>query len=228
MGPNNRLISHVVVQNRTTIGEGNVFFPFGVIGAIPQDLKYKGEKSELIIGNNNIIREAVTLNTGTAAGGSVTRIGDGNLLMAYVHIAHDSTIGNHAVVANSCQIAGHVTIEDWAIIGGLTGVAQFLRIGAHSYIGGCSGIDRDVPPFALGRGAAPDFAILGMNLVGLRRRGFKSDEISALQEVNRLFFKDKTLDKDAALKRIEELLGSVAVVQQFVKFVRASEKGVYR
>lgn len=228
MGPNNRLISHVVVQNHTTIGEGNDFYPFAVIGAAPQDLKYKGEKSELVIGDNNTIRESATLNLGTAGGGGVTRIGNCNLLMAYVHVAHDTTIGDNTVIANSCQIAGHVTIEDWAILGGLTGVGQFLRIGAHSYVGGCSGVDRDVAPFTLGRGPAGSFGIMGMNLVGLKRRGFKKEEIAALQEVDRLFFKDKTLDKGAALARLEETLGSVSVVLQFIEFVRASEKGIHR
>ena len=191
LGPDCRLISHVIIQNRVTAGTGNAFHPFSVIGGIPQDLKYRGEDSELVIGNNNIIRELVTLNIGTTAGGNVTRIGNNNLLMAYVHIAHDSTVGNNVVVGNSCQIAGHVVLEDWATIGGVTGVSQYLRVGAHCYIGGCSGVDRDVPPFTFGRGPTGGFEILGINLVGLRRRGFSNEDIAALQEVNRIFFKDK-------------------------------------
>jgi UDP-N-acetylglucosamine acyltransferase len=228
IGPNTRLISHVVMQNDTTVGEGNVFFPFAVVGAAPQDLKYRGERSTLVIGNNNTIRESVTLNIGTDGGGGATKVGDGNLLMAYVHIAHDTFIGNNTVIANSSQIAGHVTIEDWAIVGGLTGISQNVRIGAHSYIGGCSGVDRDVAPFTIGRGPTGGFGILGMNLVGLKRRGFAKEEIAALQVVDRLFFKDKTLEKEAALERLEEALGSLGVVQQFVQFVRAAEKGIYR
>jgi UDP-N-acetylglucosamine acyltransferase len=228
LGANNKFLSHVVVENRTTIGDENVFYPFGVIGAVPQDLKYKGENTELIIGNKNTIRESVTLNLGTQGGGGVTRVGDDNLLMAYVHLGHDTILGSHTVIANSCQIAGHVTIEDYAIIGGLSAVSQFKRVGAHSYVGGCSAVDRDMPPFAMGRGPNPGFEILGMNLVGLKRRGFNDEEISALQDINKLFFKDKSLEKEASLKRIEEQLPKLKVVEQFVKFIRTSEKGVYR
>jgi UDP-N-acetylglucosamine acyltransferase len=228
LGPDCRLISHVIIQNRVTAGTGNTFHPLSVIGGIPQDLKYKGEDSELVIGNNNIIRESVTLNIGTTAGGNVTRIGNSNLLMAYVHIAHDSTVGSNVVVGNACQIAGHVVLEDWATIGGVTGVSQYLRVGAHCYIGGCSGVDRDVPPFTFGRGPTGGFEILGINLVGLRRRGFSKVDIAALQEVNRIFFKDKARDKEDALAHLEKVLGSVGVVQDFIKFVRSSQKGIFR
>ncbi|MBI3555755.1 MAG: acyl-ACP--UDP-N-acetylglucosamine O-acyltransferase [Deltaproteobacteria bacterium] len=228
VGAGNRLLSHVVIENRTTIGENNVFHPFGIIGGEPQDLKYEGEPTELVIGNGNTIRESVTLNIGTKGGGGVTRVGDGNLLMAYVHLGHDTVVGSHTVIANSCQIAGHVVVEDWAIIGGLCGVSQFLRIGTHCYIGGGSGIERNVPPFTFGKGATGSYENLGMNLVGLKRRGFDDQAIAALREVDKLYIKDKSLEKEIVLKKIEEALGSVSVVQQFVKFVRASEKGVYR
>ena len=228
LGSNNRLMSHVVVENGVTVGTDNVFFPFAVIGGVPQDLKYKGEATELIIGNHNTIRESVTLNIGTAGGGGVTKIGDHNLLMAYVHLGHDTIVGSNTIIANSCQIAGHVTVEDWAIIGGLTGISQFVRVGAHTYVGGCSGVDRDVPPFSFGRGPTGNYEIMGMNLVGLKRRGFVDEDIAALQEVNKVFFKDKSLEKEAALKKIEEKLNSRPVVQQFLNFVRASEKGIYR
>lgn len=228
LGPNNKLISHVVIENRTTVGEGNVFYPFAVIGGKPQDLKYKGEPTELVIGNYNTIRESVTLNIGTEGGGKVTRVGDKNLLMAYVHLGHDTIVGNNTVIANGCQIAGHVTVQDWAIIGGLTGVSQFVRVGAHTYVGGCSGVDRDVPPFSYGRGPTGGYEVLGMNLVGLKRRGFTDDDISTLQEVNKIFFKDKSLEKEAALRKLEEQLGAKTVAQQFISFVRSAEKGIYR
>lgn len=228
LGLNNRLISHVVIQNRVTVGNENTFHPFAVIGGIPQDLKYRGEESELVIGDKNTIRESVTLNIGTAGGGDVTRIGNNNLFMAYVHIAHDTVVGNNIVIGNSCQIAGHVTIEDWAIIGGLDGVSQYVRIGAHCYIGGCSGVDRDVPPFTFGRGPAGNFVIQGINLVGLRRRGYRKEEIAALMEVNKVFFEDKTCPIAVALAHLEEVLGSVGVVQEFIKFVRSSKKGTFR
>jgi len=228
LGLNNRLISHVVIQNRVTVGNGNVFHPFAVVGGTPQDVKYQGEKTELIIGNDNIIRESVTLNIGTTGGGGITRIGNGNMFMAYVHIAHDTAVGSHTIIGNSCQIAGHVIIEDWVTIGGLTGVAHHLRIGAHCYIGGCSGIDRDVPPFTFGRGPTGHFFILGINLTGLRRRGFSKEEIAALQELNLIYFKSKMLDKSVALAHVEEMLGSMGVVQEFIKFVRTSQKGTFR
>jgi UDP-N-acetylglucosamine acyltransferase len=228
LGPGNRLLSHVVMENRVTAGEGNVFHAFGVIGGIPQDLKYKGEATELVIGNRNSIRESATLNIGTEGGGGITRLGDDNLLMAYVHLGHDTTVGNRTVIANSCQLAGHVLIEDWAILGGACAVSQFIRVGAHSYVGGMSAVDRDVPPFIFGRGPTTGFQVDGMNLVGLKRRGFDAEAISALQEVNKIFFKDKSLEKEAALRKVEEKLGQVPVVQQFVTFVRASEKGIFR
>jgi UDP-N-acetylglucosamine acyltransferase len=191
-------------------------------------MKYRGEESALVIGDNNTIREAVTINLGTEGGGGTTRIGKCNLLMAYVHVAHDCSVGDNVVIGNCCQIAGHVRIEDWAVIGGLTGVSQRVRIGAHSYIGGCSGIDRDVAPFTLGRGPTGGFVISGMNLVGLKRRGFNREELAALQAVSRLFFKDKMLEKNDVLNQLERGWGSIEVVQQFIRFVRTSAKGVFR
>lgn len=228
MGARNKLVSHVVIENKTTIGTDNIFYPFSVIGGAPQDLKYEGEQTELHIGNNNTIRESVTLNIGTKGGGGVTRVGDKNLLMAYVHLGHDTTLGSNTVIANGCQIAGHVKIEDWAILGGLTGVSQFIRVGAHCYVGGGSGVDRDVPPFIFGKGATGAFEVMGMNLVGLKRRGFADQAISALRDIDKIFFKDKTLEKEAALSKIESSLNSVEVAQQFVQFIRASDKGVFR
>lgn len=228
LGPKTRLLSHVIVENRTTIGDDNTFHPFAVVGGTPQDLKYEGEASELIIGDRNDIRESVTINIGTTGGGGVTRIANDNLFMAYVHVGHDTSIGSHTVIANSCQLAGHVVIGDWATIGGLTGVSQFIRIGAHCYVGGCSGVDRDVPPYSLGRGPTGNFEILGMNIVGLKRRGFSKEDISALQEVNRQFFQDKTSDREAVLTALSNTLGNVEAVREFVAFVRSSKKGVFR
>lgn len=228
LGERNKLISHVVVQGRTTLGEDNVVHPFAVLGGAPQDLKYKGEETQLVVGNRNSIRESVTLNIGTDGGGGITKLGDDNLLMAYVHLGHDTIVGNRTVIANSCQIAGHVLIEDWAIIGGLSGVSQFVRVGAHCYVGGCSGVDRDVPPFTYGKGPTGGYENLGINLIGLKRRGFDDQAISALRDVDKMFIKDKSLEKEAVLRKIEDTLGSVPVVEQFLKFVRASEIGVYR
>ncbi len=228
LGKGNRLMSHVVVQNNTKIGDDNLFYSFSVIGGQPQDLKYQGENTELVIGSRNTIRECSTLNIGTVGGGGVTKIGDDNLLMAYAHVAHDVIIGNHTILGNSCQIAGHVTIEDFVTIGGLSAVAQFIRVGAHCYVGGASGLDRDLPPFTLGRGISKDFEVWGLNLVGLKRRGFSSESINKLQELNKMFFKDKTLEKEAVLQKIEHELGDCAEVRQFVEFVRKTQKGIYR
>ena len=228
MGPNNILQSHVVIEETTTIGADNIFYPFSVIGGRPQDLKYRGEETKLEIGNKNTFRECVTINTGTVGGGWITKVGNNNLLMAYVHLGHDVILENNTVIANSCQIAGHVLIQDWAILGGMTAVSQFVRVGAHSYVGGCSGVDRDMPPFALGRGPTGQFEILGMNLVGLKRRGFKDEEISLLQDINKLFFRDKSLEKEAALQRLENKYPEETLVKQFVGFIRGSDKGTYR
>lgn len=228
MGPNNRLMSHVVVESRTTIGQGNVFFPFSVVGAVPQDLKYAGEPTELRIGDHNTIRESVTLNIGTIGGGGVTSLGHKNLLMAYVHFGHDARVGDNTVIANGVQLAGHVVVEDWAIIGGLTGVSQFIRIGAHAYVGGCSGVDRDVLPFTYGKGPTGGYENMGMNLIGLKRRGFDDESIAALREVDKIFIKDKSLEREAALRKIEETRGEIPAVRQFLAFVRSSEKGIYR
>lgn len=227
IGKNNVFLSHVHVQNSTTIGESNQFFPFSVIGGAPQDLKYKGEDTKLIIGSHNVIRECATLNIGTVGGGNETKIGDHNLLMAYVHVAHDVIIGNHTILGNSCQIAGHVLIEDYATIGGLSAVAQFIRIGQHCYIGGASGADRDVPPFSLGRGISQDFEVWGMNIVGMKRRGFSAEAIAALQDASRIF-KDKNFEKETALQTIEQKYSSIPEVKYFVDFARKSQKGIYR
>ena len=224
----NRLMSHVVLEGRTTIGSGNVFFPFAVIGGVPQDLKYEGEDAELVIGKDNTIRESVTINIGTKGGGGVTRVGDSNLIMAYAHLGHDVQVHNHTVIANACQIARHVIVEDYAIIGGLSGVSQFVRIGAHVYIGGFSGVERDVAPFCLGRGPVGAFEVWGMNLVGLKRRGFSSGELAVLQDINKIFFKDKSLEKETALQKIESSFPDSALAKQFVDFARKSEKGMHR
>lgn len=227
LGKDNVLRSHVVIENRVTAGDRNEFFPFAFAGAAPADLKYKGEPTELIIGSQNKIRESTSLHIGTAGGGGVTRIGDNNLLMAYVHLGHDTHVGNNTVLANGVQIAGHVLIEDWAIIGGLTAVAQFARVGAHAYVGGCSGVERDVPPFALGKGPTGQFQMLGLNLVGLKRRGLGTERISAIMEAAKIFM-NRDFEMKTALELMEQQLGRYEEVKRFVDFVRSSESGVYR
>ena len=227
MGPGNRLLSHVVIENRTTLGSNNIVYPFATLGADPADLKYKGEDTELIIGDDNKIRESVSLHIGTEFGGGYTRIGNGNLIMAYVHFGHDCIVGNHTIIANSCQIAGHVTIEDHASIGGLTGVSQFVRIGAYAYIGGCSGVSKDVVPFCIGLGPVNAFEVKGINIVGLKRRGFASESITALMEAHKIFFRENW-EKIVALQKIEEKYSLVPEVRAFIDFIKNSQSGVSR
>lgn len=226
IGSGTKLISHVVIEGTTTIGSENVFFPFSVIGGVPQDLKYKGEKTELVIGDHNTIRESVTLNLGTIQGGGKTVLGSHNLLMAYTHLGHDSIVGSHCVLANSVAIAGHVVLEDHAIIGGLTGVTQFVHVGTHVYVGAGAMIDKDAPPFAVLVGARP-CEVKGANLVGLRRKGFKNDAIMAINEALKLW-KQPDLQKDECLQKIEAEFGTHAEVKTLVDFIRKSKNGCLR
>jgi UDP-N-acetylglucosamine acyltransferase len=221
-----RLISHVVVDGHTTIGEDNVFFQFSSIGATPQDLKYKGEPTELIIGNHNTIRECVTLNLGTVQGGNKTVVGNHNLLMAYVHLGHDCIVGDHVILANAVNLAGHVIVEDYANVGGVTGVTQFLRIGSHAYVGASSLVDRDVPPFSVVVGNRP-CEVKGANIIGLRRKGYSAPSITAVNESIKLW-KRPDVTKDQCLLEIETQFGDVPEVLRLVQFIRKSESGCLR
>jgi UDP-N-acetylglucosamine acyltransferase len=186
LGDGVRLVSHVVVDGRTQVGAGTVVYPFASIGQPPQDLKFKGEPSQLVIGRGNTIREYVTMNIGTEGGGMVTRVGDNGLFMAGVHVAHDCQLGNHVIMANNATLAGHVVVGDHAFFGGLSAVHQFVRIGAHAMIGGMAGVEADVIPFGLVKG---DRAFLaGLNLVGLERRGFAREEVNALRAAFKTIF----------------------------------------
>jgi UDP-N-acetylglucosamine acyltransferase len=221
-----RLMSHVVIDGHTTIGEDNLIFPFAVLGAVPQDLKYKGEPTQLVIGNNNTIREAVTLNLGTVQGGGVTKVGNSNLIMAYTHLGHDCLLGNHCVIANGGALAGHVIIEDYVTIGGMVGISQFVRVGAQSYVLGQSGLERDVPPYSIAMGARPP-TLKGANIVGLRRRGFSADTISKINEAIKLWTRPD-VQKEQSLLEIESQYGEYPEIQNFVSFIRKSEYGVVR
>ncbi len=226
IGSGTKLISHVVVDGKTTIGTGNVFFPFSVIGGVPQDLKFNGEKTELFIGDDNTIRESVTLNLGTVQGGGKTVLGSHNLLMAYTHLGHDSLVGNHCVLANSVAIAGHVILDDYAIIGGLTGVTQFVHVGEHVYVGAGSMIDKDAPPYAVLVGSRP-CEVKGANLVGLRRKGFKNEAILAINEALKIW-KQSDLQKDECLQKIEESFGAFKEVKVLFEFIKTSKNGCLR
>ncbi|MBI2712639.1 MAG: acyl-ACP--UDP-N-acetylglucosamine O-acyltransferase [Bdellovibrio sp.] len=226
IGSGSKLMSHVVVEGWTTIGEENVIYPFSVLGAIPQDKKYHGEKTELIIGNRNTIRESVTFNLGTAGGGGKTVVGDDCLIMAYTHLGHDCIVGNHCVISNYGGLAGHVILEDHVIIGGMVGISQWVRVGCYSYIGGQSGLERDVPPFTIALGARPT-VIKGANIVGLKRRGFATETIQKINEAIKLWSRPD-IQKEQCLLEIESQFGDLPEVQAFTKFIRVSETGVVK
>ncbi len=186
IGAETVLKSHVAVAGKTTIGEGCTLFPFASIGHDPQDLKFHGEDSEVVIGKNTVIREHVTVNPGTAGGGSLTRIGDNCLIMVAAHIAHDCMVGNNVILVNNATLGGHVVLEDYAIIGGLSAVHQFVRVGAHAMVGGASGVETDIIPFGSATG---NRAVLqGLNLTGMKRREFSREEIHALRNAYKLLF----------------------------------------
>ena len=225
LGDDCELMSHVVVTGHTTMGKGNRVFPFSSIGQIPQDLKYHGEPSEVVIGDHNQIRENVTINAGTEGGGMVTRLGNNNLLMAYTHVAHDCVLGDAIVLANCATLAGHVEVDDHAIIGGLSAVQQFVRIGRLSMIGGMSGVTKDVAPFTLLAGGYRA-GLSGLNIVGLKRHGFKLEQVGQLKEIYRLLLQESG-KRDERLAEAEALLaeGDTAA-QHMIDFVRSARRGL--
>jgi UDP-N-acetylglucosamine acyltransferase len=180
--------SHVVLTGHTRIGHNNRVYSFCTLGEVPQDKKYAGEPTELLVGDGNTIREFCSLNVGTAQGGGVTRIGSNNWIMSYVHVAHDCVVGDHTVMANLTQLAGHVTVGDWAVLGGMVGVHQFVRIGSHAMCGGGSTLVQDVPPFVLCRGSPAQ--PYGINVEGLQRRGFEDATIASLKRAYRTIFRE--------------------------------------
>jgi UDP-N-acetylglucosamine acyltransferase len=221
IGARTRLMSHLIVEGPTVIGEDNVFFPSSTVGVAPQDLKYRGERSETRIGHRNRIREFVTIHRGTEGGGMVTAIGDDNLLMAYVHVAHDVHIGSHCVLANAVTCGGHVEIGDWAVIGAATGIHQFCRIGRHSMIGGYSVITQDVLPYAT-TVSERVHKIFGANKTGLDRRGFTADQIEPLQNAFRLIGRHNT---SQAIDKIQRELPPTAEMVELLEFIAASKRG---
>ncbi|MDQ6954881.1 MAG: acyl-ACP--UDP-N-acetylglucosamine O-acyltransferase [Mariprofundaceae bacterium] len=223
VGNGTQLMSHVVLSGRTILGENNRVFPFASIGHEPQDLKYHGEASEVVIGDGNTIRENVTINPGTEGGGMVTAIGDNNLLMAYSHVAHDCRLGDDIVMANCATLAGHVFVDDGAIIGGMSAIHQFLRIGRYAMIGGMSGIVKDVPPFCLTAGGYRP-GLVGLNLVGLKRQGIATHRIRLLKEVYRILLQgNERLDQRLAEANV--LAEGDDCAEHLVAFVGSSKKG---
>lgn len=221
IGDGCQLISHVVISGKTTLGKHNTIYPFASLGHAPQDLKYKGEESELILGDHNIIREHVTMNIGTAGGGMKTVVGNHCLFMTASHVAHDCTLGNHVILANNATLAGHVEVGDHVIIGGLSAVHQFVRIGNHAMIGGMSGVEHDVIPFGSVMGERANLA--GLNLVGLKRRGFERDTIHALRNAYKLMFEDTQGTLADRLSAVEQSHGNISEINQMIRFI--NEKG---
>ncbi len=222
LGANCRIGSSVLIDGHTTMGENNRVFHGAAIGTIPQDLKYDGALSYVKIGDNNIMREYVTINCATDEGES-TLIGNSNLLMAYVHVAHNCLLGDHVILANSVNLAGHVIIQDYAIIGGVVPVHQFVTVGAHSFIGGGSRIPKDIPPFVKVAGNPP--RIGGINIVGLQRRGFTNEQISHIKQAYKYLYRSD-LNVSQALDLIEKELPRTPEVMMLVDFINESRRGI--
>ncbi|HEX9593316.1 MAG TPA: acyl-ACP--UDP-N-acetylglucosamine O-acyltransferase [bacterium] len=216
---------YTVIQGRTEIGADNRIHQSVSIGDVPQDLKYEGEESAVRIGNRNTVREFVTIHRGTQGDQMVTVVGDGNLLMVGVHLAHDVVVGNHAILANTVALAGHVHVGDHAIIGGLSAVHQFVRIGDHAMIGGASAVANDVPPFltVLGNRAVAQ----GLNLVGLRRRKFSREAINTIREAFEILYRSQ-LPQSEALERVRKELPDIPEIRTFLTFIEQSERGIVR
>lgn len=216
---------HVVINGPTRLGKNNRIFQFASLGEIPQDKKYRGEASELVIGDGNTIREYVTINRGTALDRARTTLGDGNWIMAYVHIAHDCQIGNHTIFSNGATLAGHVVIEDYAVLGGFTLVHQFCRVGAYAFCGMGAALNRDVPPFVTvsGNPAKP----YGLNKEGLKRHGFTAATIDALNKAYRLKVRIKKTDAPPA-RQLAELAAQFPEVARFAEFIDSSARGIIR
>ena len=224
LGEDCTLVSHVVLDGRTRAGSHNTFYPFCSVGVAPQDLKYKGELTETEIGENNTIRECVTVSRGTAGGGGLTRLGSNNLLMAYAHIGHDSRVGSNCILANSATLAGHVVIEDYVTLGAFCPVHQHCTLGTHSFIGGGTIVTQDVLPFSLTSSRRENKAF-GINKIGLERRGFSPQRIKTLQKAYRLLLAAK-LNTTQAVERMRDIEGDDVAL--LVKFIERSERGVIK
>lgn len=225
IGDDCEISSHVVIRGPTRMGKGNRIFQFASIGEDPSDKKFQGEASLLEIGDNNVFREGADIHRGTEVGGGITRIGSDNLFMPYTHVAHDCSIGNHIIFSNNAAVSGHVVVDDWAILGGFAGVYQFLRIGAHSFIGGQTHVNMDVPAFVMVNGLPPQPK--GINITGLERRGFGKPAIQALRKAYKILYRNgNTLEQ--ALVELAVLAKTTAEVTVLIDSLKASKKGILR
>jgi UDP-N-acetylglucosamine acyltransferase len=223
IGARTQVKANVVMEGPLSIGEDNVFFPYSTVGVAPQDLKYHGERSCTRVGHRNKIREFVTIHRGTEGGGMLTSIGDDNLLMVQVHVAHDVRVGSHCVLSHSATIGGHVAIDDWSVVGAGTAIHQFCRVGRHAMIGGYSVITQDVLPFST-TSAKREVKVYGENKTGLERRGFSAETIEALHKAFRLLSRSK-LNTSQALEKILAELGDTPEVKELLQFIAASDRG---
>jgi UDP-N-acetylglucosamine acyltransferase len=226
IGRGTRLVSHVYVEGWTEIGERCQLYPYASIGTPPQHLQYQGEPTRVVIGHDNILREYVTVNRGTVHGGGVTKIGNHNFLMAYVHVAHDCVLGDHIIMANASTLAGHITIGDHAIIGGLSGIHQYVRIGSYVMIGGCSALGQDVPPFMRAAGGYRA-RLYGLNSVGLRRHGFSNERIGVLKQAYELLFRSGHRMAEA-VKQARDQFKDHPDVLALLAFIDGSKRGISR
>lgn len=219
------LMSNVIVEGRTEIGEGCTIYPFSSIGLPPQDLKYKGEDTGVVIGSRNIIREYATIHRASVGGDGTTTVGSDTFLMAYSHIAHDCKIGNHVVMANAATLGGHVQIEDYAFVGGIVAVHQFTRIGAYAMVGGFSGIGQDIPPYTMASGARAK--LFGLNAVGLKRHGFSDTTINELKKAYKILFREKHTMKDA-IRKVQSELPYSDEIKHLLEFIEKNKRGICR
>lgn len=223
IGSETQIGPHVVIRDFTTIGERCRIFQFTVLGEIPQDLKFKGEESRLVIGDDNTIREFATMHRGTAGGGGVTSIGNHSLFMAYTHVAHDCRVGDRVIMSNAATLGGHILVEDHAILGGLSAVHQFGRIGRFAFIGGCSAVHRDVPPYAMAVGNRAK--LVGLNLVGLKRQGFSDATLQSLKRAYEILFMSEFNLKEA-MARVRQEFPQVPEIDHLLLFLESSERGL--
>lgn len=225
IGPGSIIESHVVIKGPTVIGRNNHIFQFSTIGDATPDLKYRGEPTRCIIGDDNVIREGVTIHRGTVQDRSETIIGNSNLIMAYAHIGHDSVVGNHVIMVNNASLAGHVHIGDWVILSGYTLVHQFCKIGPHAFTGMATGIGKDVPAYVTVSGSPAEAKTI--NTEGLRRRGFSDHAVSQLRRAFKIIYR-QNLTLDIALQRLETMLSDTPEVQVLIDSIKASERGIVR
>lgn len=225
MGPGNTVGPHAIVEGNTVLGASNRIFGHAVVGAPPQDLKYRGEDTRLELGDGNVVREFASVHTGTVGGGGVTRLGNQCLVMASAHVAHDCILGNRVIVATFCALAGHVIAEDGVIFGGVSAVQQFSRIGRLAYVGGITGVNMDVAPYLMVSG--PRGEVVGINQVGLQRAGFTEEQVARVKTAYRIVFRSKLPLKEA-LDQVRGELGGNPEIDHWVRFIEASERGILR